>query len=309
VFVYFNGCEVLDFAGPLQAFHEANSFGAQYRIEHCSTAAQATTNQGLKLDGLGPLPDVATDDLVLLPGFTVQNVHLPQSLIRWLKRSYDQGAVMTSVCTGAFALAQAGLLRNRRCTTHWKRTAELQKLYPHADVLADRLFVEDGRIITSAGIAAGIDMALALIQRHHGPLVAAKVAREMVVYMRRDAHHRQQSVYLDYRTHVHPGVHSVQDWLTSHPAKKAGIQELAKIARMSARNLTRAFREFTGVSVQVYRTRLRLEQARTLMSNPDLTLEAIAGECGFADGRQFRRVWRKVYQAPPSRTRPGTHPD
>ena len=163
--------------------------------------------------------------------------------------------------------------------------------------------MEDGRIVTSAGIAAGIDMALALIERDHGPLVAAKVAREMVVYLRRDAHHQQQSVYLDYRTHSHPGVHSVQDWLTSHPSKKARIEELAKMAHMSPRNLTRAFREVTGVSIQTYRTRLRLEHARTLMSSPDLTLEAIAGECGFADARQFRRVWRKAYHVAPSLAR------
>lgn len=303
IFVYFDGCEVLDFAGPLQAFHEANSFGPKYRVEHCATVPHATTNQGLKLAGLASLPEVAPDDLVLVPGFTLQSVRLPQTLIGWLKKSYDRGAVMASVCTGAFALAQAGLLQNRRCTTHWKRTAELQKFYPDAEVLADRLFVEDGRIITSAGIAAGIDMALALIHRHHGPLVAAKVAREMVVYIRRDAHHQQQSIYLDYRTHLHPGVHSVQDWLTSHPSKRMRIQELAKIAHMSARNLTRAFREMTGLSIQNYRTRLRLEQARTLMSNPELTLEAIAGECGFADARQFRRVWRRAYQVAPSHTR------
>ena len=303
VFVYFDGCEVLDFAGPLQAFFEANSFGAKYRIEHCAVVPQATTNQGLKLGGLEALPAVAADDLVIVPGFTPGMVHLPRSLIRWLKRSYDRGAKITSVCTGAFALAQAGLLKNRRCTTHWKRTGELQKLCLSAEVLADRLFVEDGRITTSAGIAAGIDMALALIEGDYGPLVAAKVAREMVVYLRRDAHHVQQSVYLDYRTHLHPGVHSVQDWLTSHPSRKARIEELAKVAHMSPRNLTRVFREVTGVSIQNYRTRLRLERARTLMNNPDLTLEAIAGECGFQDARQLRRVWRRAYHVAPSRAR------
>jgi transcriptional regulator GlxA family with amidase domain len=255
---------------------------------------------------LEPLPAVAADDLVIVPGFTVGEVHLSRTLIHWLKRSYDQGAKISSVCTGVFALAQAGLLKNRRCTTHWKRTAELQKLYPGTEVLANRLFVEDGRIITSAGIAAGIDMALALIESDHGPLVAAKVAREMVVYLRRDAHHQQQSVYLDYRTHLHPGVHSVQDWLTSHPSKKARIEELAKIAHMSPRNLTRAFREATGVSIQNYRTRLRLERAHTLMSNPELKFEAISGECGFSDARQFRRIWRGAYHTAPSRTRQET---
>jgi transcriptional regulator GlxA family with amidase domain len=252
---------------------------------------------------LDPLPEIGPDDLAIVPGFTPGSVTPPRALIRWLKKSYDRGADMSSVCTGAFALAQAGLLQNRRCTTHWKRTGELQKLYPSTHVLADRLFVEDGRITSSAGIAAGIDMALALIERDHGPLVAAKVAREMVVYLRRDAHHQQNSVYLDYRTHLHPGVHSVQDWLTAHPSRKARIEELAKLAHMSPRNLTRAFREVTGVSIQNYRTRLRLEHARTLMSNPELTLESIAGECGFADARQFRRVWRRAYHAAPSRAR------
>ena len=294
---------MLDFAGPLQAFFEANSLGAKYLIEHCAAVPRAITNQGLKLHGLNPLPPAAPEDLVIVPGFTLGKVRLPRTLIRWLKTSYDQGARISSVCTGAFALAQAGLLKNRRCTTHWKRTAELQILCPSAQILADRLFVEDGRIISSAGIAAGIDMALALIEGDHGPLVAAKVAREMVVYLRRDAHHQQRSVYLDYRTHLHPGVHSVQDWLTSHPSKKVRIDELAKMAHMSPRNLTRNFREVTGVSIQTYRTRLRLEHARTLMSSPELTLEAIASECGFADARQFRRVWRRAYHVAPSRTR------
>ena len=294
---------MLDFAGPLQAFFEANSFGGEYRIEHCSTSPRAETNQGLQLNDLAPLPAIAEGDLAIVPGFTPGKLRLPRPMIAWLKKSYDQGASISSVCTGAFALGEAGLLTDRRCTTHWKRAAELQKQYPRARVLADRLFVEDGRIISSAGIAAGIDMALALIERDLGPQAAAKVAREMVVYLRRDAHHPQQSVYLDYRTHLHPGVHAVQDWLTAHPGRKGNIAELAKIAHMSPRNLTRTFREMTGVSVQNYRTRLRLEHAHALISNPELTLEAVASQCGFADARQFRRVWRKAFRTAPSQAR------
>ena len=294
---------MLDFAGPLQAFYEANSFGAEYRIEHCACDPKAITNQELQLSGLAPLPTMGPADLALVPGFTLGKVHLPRQLIVWLKKSYDRGASISSVCTGAFALGQAGLLDNRRCTTHWKRIAELQKLCPRAQVLGDRLFVEDGRIISSAGIAAGIDMALALIERDHGPLVASRVAREMLVYIRRHEHHPQQSVYLDYRTHMHSGVHAVQDWLTLYHSRKGTIAELAKIAHMSPRNLTRAFREMTGLSIQNYRTRLRLEHARMLISNPDITLEAIASECGYTDPRQFRRVWRKAYRTAPSRGR------
>jgi len=303
VFAYFGGCELLDFAGPMQAFFEANGFGADYRIEHCSVTPKVTTNQGLQISNLAPLPTLRPGDLALVPGFTLEATRLPRALITWLKKSYQLGATITSVCTGAFALAEAGLLNNRRCTTHWKRTAQLQKLYPSAQVLADRLFVEDGRILCSAGMTAGIDMALALIERDHGPLVASRAAREMVVYIRRDQHHRQNSVYLDYRTHLHPGVHSVQDWLTAHPSQKRRIQDLARVAGMSPRNLTRAFREMTGVSIQSYRTRLRLEHAHVLMRNPAMTLEAIASECGFADARQLRRVWRAAHHTAPSRTR------
>jgi transcriptional regulator GlxA family with amidase domain len=294
IFVYFDGCEVLDFAGPLQAFHEANSFGADYRLEHCGAAPRAVTNQGLGLAGLAPLPAVCADDLILIPGFPVQTARLPHALVPWLKKSYANRATLSSVCTGSFALARAGLLNHRRCTTHWKRTAELQKLCPAAQVLSERLFVEDGHIFTSAGIAAGIDLALALIERDCGPLVASKVAREMVVYIRRDGHQQQPSVYLGYRTHLHPGVHAVQDWLGGHLSQKAGIAALSKIAHMSPRNLTRAFRHATGVSIHHYRTGLRLEHARILRRNPELTIEAIAAECGFADARQFRRLRRKA---------------
>jgi len=128
IFAYFDGCEVLDFAGPLQAFFEANSFGGKYRIEHCAVRPQASTNQGLMLSGLAPLPAIGTDDLIIVPGFTPGKVHLPRAMIRWLKKSYDEGASISTVCTGAFALAEAGLLKNRRCTTNWKRAGELQKL-------------------------------------------------------------------------------------------------------------------------------------------------------------------------------------
>lgn len=302
IFVYFDGCEVLDFAGPLQAFHEARSLGAPYSFVHCGASAAARTAQDLSVADLAPLPAASASDLILVPGFTPPS-RASREIVSWLRKSAASGASIASICTGALLLAAAGLLKGRRCTTHWKRTAELQERCPSAEVLVDRLFVEDGPVISSAGIASGIDLALALIERHHGALLAARVAREMVVYLRRDANQTQQSVYLDHRTHLHPGVHAVQDWLCAHAADRSDIPALARIARMSPRSLTRAFRALTGATLHEYRTRLRLERARTLMSNPALTLEAIAGECGFADARQLRRVWAGVYQISPSRSR------
>jgi transcriptional regulator GlxA family with amidase domain len=304
VFVYFEGCEVLDFAGPLQAFHEAMCLGAPYTLLHCGASPIATTAQGLTVARLAPLPEVTPDDLVLVPGFTTLKSKQTK-LVAWLRRAARHGATVGSICTGALLLAEAGLLDGRTCTTHWKRVGQLRKQCPRATVLEDRLFVIDGKVVTSAGIASGIDLALALIEQDLGALMAARVAREMVVYLRRDADQPQESVYLDHRTHLDPGVHAVQDWLCANPARKATLTALARIARTSPRTLTRTFRTLTGVSVHAYRTRLRLEHARALLANPSLTLEAVAERCGFADARQLRRLWSAAFGAPPSSARSG----
>ena len=164
----------------------------------------------------------------------------------------------------------------------------------------NRLFVHDDRIVTSAGVASGIDLALALIEQDHGPLVTARTAREMVVYMRRDGRRPQESIYLDHRTHLHPGVHRVQDFLVAHPDRQPTIDELAKIARMSSRNLTRVFRRATGITLKSFSTRLKLEVAGNLLHNPNLTVEGVASRCGFKDSRQLRRLWKQTFGESPT---------
>jgi transcriptional regulator GlxA family with amidase domain len=259
--------------------------------------------QGVAFTGLAPLPEVEPGDVVIVPGYPVREMPPPRGLHPWLKQALRRGAQVCSVCTGSFVLGQAGLLDGRRCTTHWKRVDELQKKFPRARVMSDRLFVHDRGVTTSAGIASGIDMALDLIEQHHGPRMAAAVAREMVVYLRRDGHQRQESVYLDHRTHLHPGIHAVQDWFVAHPSTPACLPELARLAHMSPRNLTRAFRQATGISIHEYRTGLRLEQVRSLSNNPELTLEAIAERCGFGGARQLRRAWKSKFGTAPAGAR------
>jgi transcriptional regulator GlxA family with amidase domain len=303
VFAYFDGCEVLDFAGALQAVHEANAFlAAPYEVVHCGAGAIRTA-QGLWLDRLLPLPAPRASDLVFVPGYPVRDVTPPPALVRWVGEVARAGARLFSICTGAFVLARAGLLAGRTCTTHWRRTEELAAACPDTEVRADRLFVRDGRITTSAGIAAGIDMTLDFLAHEHGPLLAARVAREMVVFLRRDGTHHQESVYLDFRTHLDPGVHAVQDWLVAHPDERAGLPELARLAHMSVRNLTRAFQRATGLSVGAYRQRVRLERARLLLENPRASVEAVAHDCGFEDARQLRRLWRRAYGDTPRAAR------
>ncbi len=291
VFV-FPGCELLDFAGPVQALSEVGARGASpIDIVYCGPDKRVATAQGMVIADVVAPPVPRADDWIIVPGYTVDDRRrCSAATIAWLQDAVAAGARVCSVCTGAFLLGEAGLLRGRSCTTHWRRVQELQRRYPAAKVLGDRLFVEDGPVITSAGIAAGIDMTLWLLERDYGPVLAAEVAREMVVYLRRDGSQPQQSIYLDYQMHLHPGVHQVQHHLACEPGSTASLAELAGRVAMSERNLSRAFRIATGLSVHQYRTRIRLEHARALRRNPALTMEAIAAQCGFADARQLRRL-------------------
>jgi len=296
--------EILDLAGPLQAFGEANRDVLRYRTRVASTHPRIHSAQGMWLSDLEPLPDVGEGDLVVVPGMPyAAALRIDRAAVRWLKTAAASGAHISSVCTGAFALGEAGLLDGRRCTTHWSRLGSLRQRFPAARVLEDRLFVSERDVTTSAGIASGIDMALHLIEQAHGPLLAAEVAREMVVYIRRDGTEEQQSIYLDYRTHLHPGVHRVQDWLTRHPDRKSPLGELAELAGMSPRNLTRVFRQSTGISIKEFATRVRLELARTLLHDPTQTIEGIAHRCGFDSPRQLRRLWHEAFGTNPAAMR------
>jgi transcriptional regulator GlxA family with amidase domain len=292
---------LLDLAGPVQTFYEANQFGGQYRIVHCGTSPRVRSAQGLILADLVPLPEPEAGDLVLVPGVDSESLdllaHVPTA---WLQRAVASGARVASICSGAFLLGHAGLLDGRDCTTHWKLCERLQRRHPRAKVLDNRLFAEDGPVMTSAGEASGIDLALALLERDHGPLLVAHVAREMVVYLRRAGEGEQSSVYLDHRTHLHPGVHRVQDYLVTRPERNPSIDELGKVAGMSSRNLTRVFRKETGITVKSFAHKVKLQVARDLLASPELTVEAVASRCGFKDARQLRRLWRDTFGTNPT---------
>ncbi len=285
-----------DLAGPVQVLDEAAQLGSGYRLVFCGVERRVRSAQGLELANIQPLPGVTPTDLVLVPGMSSATLshleHVPSS---WLLEAHRAGARIASVCSGAFALARAGLLDGRDCTTHWKLVDRLRREQPRANVLDNRLFVEDRGVVTSAGVAAGIDMALALVEKDYGPQVTARVAREMVVYLRRSGEQGQLSVYLDHRTHLHPGVHQVQDFLVQHPDKKPKLKELAHLAAMSPRNLTRVFSRATGVTPKQFASKVKLQVARDLVDDPQRSVEAIASSCGFDDARQLRRLWKQTF--------------
>ncbi len=298
---------LLDLAGPVQVLFEANGFGADYRLRYCAASPEVSSAQGLVFGQLEPLPDPRGLDLVLVPGIDSRTMSSLAATVpvAWLREAHAAGVQVASICTGAFVLGHAGLLDGRQCSTHWKVCELLQRLHPTAEVRADRLFVRDGNVITSAGVTSGIDMALSLVQEAHGPRVVARVAREMVVYHRRDGEQRQTSVFLEYRAHLSHGVHKVQDWIVSHPHERVTLPRLAKVAAMSARNLTRAFRQATGITVKDFSQRVRLEVAAKLLENPKARVESVATHCGFTDARQLRRLWKEAHGMSPARWKAG----
>lgn len=306
VFLLLPGVHLLDMAGPAQAFDSAADYGATYKLLFCAVSTETPSAQGLVLKTETELPAVGPNDLMIIPGQRAKHIGLrllSPKIRSWLQSGYESGAHLASVCSGAFALGEAGFLSGRRCTTHWSLTDELQRRHPDARVVTAALYVHDGRVTTSAGIASGIDMALSLIESHYGPTLTAKVSRDLVVFLRRHGAHDQTSIYISFRDHLHPGVHRVQDWLGAHFAESVPLPRLARLANMSSRNLLRAFKTATGLTPLQYQQRLRLEFAGSLIRDSRFTLESIAESSGFADARHFRRLWKSTFHAPPSHFR------
>ncbi|WP_199320180.1 GlxA family transcriptional regulator [Leptolyngbya sp. FACHB-261] len=308
IFLILERVELLDLAGPAQVFDTAVTMGVPYSLHFCAANPEIQSAQGLLLAKLEPLPPVKAGDLVMVAGvksayYCSDRPLLNLDVCRWLANAYAAGAEIASICSGAIALGEAGLLNGRRCTTHWSLVEVLQQSFPAAHVLDMVLYVSDRNITTSAGIASGIDMALSLVEQHHGSKLAAEVARWMVIYLRRDGSQHQQSAYLEYRGHLHSAVHRVQDWLAEHAVESASLAELAVVAKMSVRSFSRAFKEATGLTPVQYQQRLRLEVAATLLNNADLSIETVAARCGFEDTRHFRRLWQRHFGTTPSMVR------
>lgn len=299
---------LLDLGGPVQVFDAAAGLGAGYRLEFVAEAERMRSAQGLALAGIGCLPQVGPGDLILVPGPRLSEPDPGRSLVsepvvEWLRAAHRAQARIAAVCTGAVALGEAGLLDGRRCTTHWALTEHMRRRYPSARVQDGVLYVHDGPISTSAGISAGVDLALSLVERDHGPALTAAVARELVVYLRRDGSQTQISPFLRHRDHLHPGVHRVQDHLAAHLSTPHTLAELAAVAHLSPRGLSRAFTASTGITPLEYQQQLRLEYAATMLAETDLPIEAVAARCGFRDARHFRRLYSARHGLPPSAVR------
>jgi transcriptional regulator GlxA family with amidase domain len=300
IFLVLPHVHLLDLAGPEQAFLEAIDYDGGITIEHCSISSTVKTSAGACVSNLQNFTDVkiCEDDYVFIPGADVgylnsKSIPCEKEVLKWLKEGYEKGAYICSVCTGAFFLARIGLLNGKKCTTHWKRTKELQAKYPQIHVLEDVLFTEDERILTSAGVTAGIDLALYVIGKLKDENTSFKVARELLVYLRRSGTDSQQSVFLNYRNHLHTGVHHVQDYVQENISKQISLSHLADVACTSPRNLTRIFKKETGITVNYYITLVRKELLKKLSAETNVSRKEMASLCGLKSERHIIRLLKQ----------------
>ena len=291
VFLLTPGLHLLDLAGPAQVFGTAADVGHPYELRYVAPRAQVRTHQGLILTAETEAPALTSADLLVVPGWRspLASAEIPEHLLGLVRAHHAAGGTVVSVCAGADALGRAGLLDGRRCTTHHHLQADLARRYPRATVVPDVLYVADDRVLSSAGIASGIDLTLHLMAMRHGPAVAARIARAMVVYARRNGEEPQASTMLRHRAHLSDVVHRVQDEIDARFAEPLPLAELAVRAGVSERTLTRLFDAAVGCSPLRYQQALRVERAEHLIGHGS-TMEAAARAVGFVDARMLRRL-------------------
>jgi transcriptional regulator GlxA family with amidase domain len=293
VFLLVPGLHLLDLAGPAQAFGTAADLGCGYELRFVAEQEDVRAAQGIVVRAARDWPALTADDLVMVPGWRAPTIAgtgpLGASTVSRLARHHADGGLVASVCAGADALGRAGLLDGRRCTTHHDIQDELTQRYPKAIVVRDVLYVVDGRVATSAGIASGIDLALHLIATRDGPAVAAQVARKMVVYARRNGDEQQASAMLRHRNHLSDTAHRAQDHVEARFTNPLPLAELATACGVSERTLTRRFTDATGMTPLRYQQALRFERAEHLIGH-GATVESAARAVGFQDPRMLRRL-------------------
>ncbi|HEY0845646.1 MAG TPA: helix-turn-helix domain-containing protein [Noviherbaspirillum sp.] len=304
----------LDLVGPAEIFRCANRFLERegrapiFRMHFVSAEPHIAMSVGLGLTGFSPLPASLPDNaLILLVACTGTDDDFSsaaaQQTVAWLRKHVKPCHRLMTICTGALLAGHAGLLDGRQCTTHYEHTERLRELAPRAQVLENRIFVEDGLVCSSAGASTGMDLSLHVVARLAGYQCSLAVARHMVLYMRRLGTDPQLSPWLAYRNHMHPAIHRVQDAIIADPSRDWSNAQLAEIACTSERHLTRLFRDHAGTGIVDYLHRIRIALARDLLMQSQLDMEHVAERAGFNSSRQLRRVWAKLEGAPPSRVR------
>ncbi|GAA5013782.1 GlxA family transcriptional regulator [Streptomyces hyderabadensis] len=290
----FDGMKLLDLSGPAEVFSEANRFGADYRLSIVSAnGSPVSSSIGMRVPADTAAPAAAAcDTLVVVGGDALPAAPVDPALGAAAKALARRAGRIASVCTGAFVLGAAGLLDGRRATTHWQHTAALARRCPSTRVEPDALFVKDGTTYTSAGVTAGIDLALALLEEDHGPALAREVARSLVVYMQRAGGQSQFSASLQGPAPRTPVLRLVQEAVQKDPTADHGLAALAARVRVSPRHLTRMFRAELDSTPAKYVELVRFDLAKALLDAGHNATEA-ATRSGFPSYESLRRAFAR----------------
>ena len=311
VLVAFPGAQILDVTGPLEVFSNANRQAREhqpgrpdpYRVELAATRrGPFETSSGVALVAQHALRTLRgpIDTLLIAGGEGTQTALRDEDLIAWIRRAGPRARRLASVCSGAFLLAHAGLLDGRRATTHWRSCDLLARLYPKVRVEVDPIFVRHGRVYTSAGVCAGLDLALALVEEDLGRETALAVAQHLVVFLKRPGGQSQFSAQLRAQLPERETLRDLEAWIAEHPEADLSVDSLAARVAMSPRNFARVFARDIGTTPARYVEHARVEAARRRLEESDASIDKIAETCGFGSAETLRRAFQRGLSVSPS---------
>jgi transcriptional regulator GlxA family with amidase domain len=311
VIVGYNNITSLDLAGPLEAFHSAqieDSRGepqACYKVTIAALGAKTFSSEsGLRMTAACFLSSLRHLDTLLIPGGRgMRTSRDGQKLANWIGGHQHRIRRIASVCTGIYGVAPTGLLDGRKVTTHWKFAADLAERYPKLQVDANALYLRDGKFYTSAGITAGIDLALALIEEDFGAQVALEVARELVMYVKRAGGQEQYSEPLKFQVESTGRFADLAAWIVAHLDSDLSVEALARRVNLCPRQFNRRFKDEFRSTPAAFVLRLRLDEARSRLTNPGSPVESIADSVGFHDPDSFRRAFVQRFGVAPGQYR------
>lgn len=311
VLAAFPGAQILDVTGPLEVFATAGRAVRErhprrpqpYEIEIVATRrGPFETSSGIEVVAKRSIRNVrgSIDTLLVAGGEGTEAALGDEALIGWIRRTAPRARRIASVCTGAFLLAEAGLLDGRRATTHWRSCDLLARRYPKVQVETDPIFVRDGRMISSAGVCAGMDLALAIVEEDVGREIALAVAQRLVVFLKRPGGQSQFSAQLQAQLAAREPLRETQAWIADHPEADLSVETLAARVAMSPRHFARVFARDVGETPARYVERARVEAARRLLEEFDLPVEQIAVDCGFGTSETMRRAFLRGLRVSPA---------
>ncbi len=301
-FLVYPGFQLLDATGPIAAFEIASRLAAgAYALHFLSLHGGLTPSSAgvtIQTTALADAPHL--DTLLISGGDGVKVPATCEETLNFVRAAARDARRVASVCSGTYVLAAAGLLDGKRATTHWSRTQDFQRRFPNVRLEPDRIWIQDGAVWSSAGITAGIDLALAMIGADEGEAIARRTAQQLVVYHHRPGGQSQHSALIDLR----PGrFDALLSWVRQNLAQTLSVEQLADRAAMSPRNFARLFAQETGVTPAKAVERLRVEAARALLDSGPLQVEDVALEVGFGDSERMRRAFLRAFGQPPQALR------